>query len=154
MTQFIPTGWRIEVTSWENDGDYYNTKILEGLNEDVARFYIELAHLFGDSGIEAANACDNAEVEWDKLIPAFKAIIAKYPSALSKIWQQPDEAEIAESLSDDQIEDSIGDVAYNILGASEFYVFRVFESYRAYYFPDPIKSIDLMKFDRKTLKAK
>ena len=144
MTNMIPAGWRIEVTSWENDGDYYNTTILEGLDEDVARFYVELAQLFGDSDIDAANAFDNEDVEWDKLIIAFKAIVAKYPNVLRKIWHQPDEAVIEEHLSDDQIEDSIQDVVCDILDSSEVVIFRVFESYKAYYFPAPVKTFDLL----------
>lgn len=33
----INFGWMLKVTSWENDGDCYNTKTFDGLTEDEVR---------------------------------------------------------------------------------------------------------------------
>lgn len=145
MRDNIPAGWQIKITSWENDGDYNHTQIISGLSEAAARFYVEVAHLFeSNSGIKAANVCDSDDVEWDKLITAFKAIVTKYPTVLSEIWHEPDETKIIEALTDDNIEDTIGQVSSELIDSSEYYVFRVFESYNAFYFPQEIQSIKLM----------
>lgn len=38
----IPAGYRLSVTSWENDADNYNTKVMAGLSIDDVNFYVDL----------------------------------------------------------------------------------------------------------------
>lgn len=46
MDNIIKAGYRITVTSWENDADNYNTKILEGLTLEDAKFTVDFIKLF------------------------------------------------------------------------------------------------------------
>ncbi len=42
----IKAGYRLTVTSWENDGDNYNTKSQDGLTKEESVFLVELITLF------------------------------------------------------------------------------------------------------------
>lgn len=42
----IPSGFRLSVTSWENDADDYQTVVLSGLTEADVHFYLDLARAF------------------------------------------------------------------------------------------------------------
>jgi hypothetical protein len=42
----IKAGYRLSVTSWENDGDNYQTHSIDGLNEEKVKNLIELVSLF------------------------------------------------------------------------------------------------------------
>ena len=45
-TVLIPAGYRVEVTSWENDGDNYNTKSISGIkSESAVKFIVEICKL-------------------------------------------------------------------------------------------------------------
>lgn len=46
MTVLIPAGYRVEVTSWENDGDNYNTKSISGIkSESAVKFVVDICKL-------------------------------------------------------------------------------------------------------------
>ena len=45
-TNQIEAGYRLTVTSWENDGDNYNTKTVEGYTLEEVTFLVELCNLF------------------------------------------------------------------------------------------------------------
>lgn len=45
-TVLIPAGYRVEVTSWENDGDNYNTKSISGIkSESAVQFVVDICKL-------------------------------------------------------------------------------------------------------------
>lgn len=139
----IPAGCQVMITSWENDADCYNTKVLSGLTEDTARFCVEFSQLFKKSYHEpgglAANASNTEDVKWDELFKAFKEIYAKYPGALSEIFHDPN---FSLPDGDDEYHDLICEVACTFFGGSEFNMFRVFDSYEAYYFPTKVSPIE------------
>ena len=52
----IKLGWMLQVTSWENDGDCYNTKTLDGLTEDEVRAKVALCKVLHSIGKEPHDA--------------------------------------------------------------------------------------------------
>lgn len=42
----IPTGYQLQVTTWENDADDYKTQIISGLSFNEVLFYVEFASRF------------------------------------------------------------------------------------------------------------
>jgi hypothetical protein len=42
----IPSGYQIHITSWENDGDNYKTKIISGLTKEDVHFYLCFLNYF------------------------------------------------------------------------------------------------------------
>lgn len=42
----IPAGYRLTITSWENDADHYKTKVLEGVTKEEAAFLVEFCQLY------------------------------------------------------------------------------------------------------------
>lgn len=42
----IPAGYRLIVTSWENDADNYNTKSVDGLSLEATKFLTDVIQLF------------------------------------------------------------------------------------------------------------
>ena len=41
----LPKGYTLYITSWENDGDYYNTKDYSVDNKDIAKEILDLCNL-------------------------------------------------------------------------------------------------------------
>lgn len=52
----IKLGWMLQVTSWENNGDFYNTKTLDGLTEDEVRAKVALCKVLHSIGQEPHDA--------------------------------------------------------------------------------------------------
>lgn len=136
MEESIPAGYQIQITSWENDADNYNTKILSGLTKEDAKFYIEFAKLFKtpyhDEGGLAANASDYEDVKWPELIEAYKAVCDKYLPSNGANWGD-----------ERTIKNAISTYACQLLGSSEHYQFRVYDGYVAYLFTTEIKAVKL-----------
>lgn len=132
----IKAGIKLEITSWENDADNYNTKSITGLTEDEAKFYIEFAKLFESRNQQGdkehfGNTSDltvDRELALNKLVCD---LVKKYPLA-SRVW---DGYGYNESF--------IHDLSADILGCCEWLTFRVYDSYRAYVIPMDITEIDL-----------
>lgn len=52
----IKLGWMLQVTSWENDGDSYNTKTLDGLTEDEVSAKVAMCKVLHSLGQESRDA--------------------------------------------------------------------------------------------------
>ena len=46
----IKAGYQLQVTTWENDGDHYNTEIRSGLTKEDTKFLISIAEQFSKKG--------------------------------------------------------------------------------------------------------
>ena len=68
----FPKGYRLTVTTWENDADNYNTKTIEGLTFLETKFYVGFCKLFGSScnneGIGNMYDPNDAEIEKFKTV--------------------------------------------------------------------------------------
>jgi hypothetical protein len=158
----ITKGIKLDITSWENDADHYKTISLNGLSEETAKFFVEFANLFtsgsNNNGKTYGNAYDSSDVDWVQLRKDAKVIFAKYPNA--KLYDRTIKDILTEikagcELSDDELKAAeypgecseisfICDIEYKLFGESaEDRVFRVFESFKAFYIPEDIPEINL-----------
>lgn len=121
----IPAGYRLTVVSWENDGDAYNTKIVEGLNKRRTEFLIELAELCrGKFGNMYEPDTDELALLGDEVIKLFE----KFPEEL-------DNEE--EALTSEVALDYFHEFLYDLMGGSEFYT-RVLDSWNVELVPHEI----------------
>lgn len=132
----IPAGYRMSITSWENDADYYKTKILEGLSEDEVRFYAALLPLF-KSGSNDAKCFGNLneysrrnESRLEEAQEAVNKVIEKFRGTVS------------DSVLDEFSEECACAVG-ELLGFSEGYTFRVFDKMKIEYIPNPVQFEDV-----------
>ena len=129
-----PKGYTIVVTSWENDGDNYNTKQMH-LGDDIqyAEQMLEFCRLFksanrpGDEGI--GNIYDPNEHELKEIGRVFVEFYGKYSNFLE---------ETDMICPADMVQDFFIDLAYNLgLSGGEFYT-RVCEKVEVLYFQDEV----------------
>jgi hypothetical protein len=73
----IKAGYRITVTSWENDADNYNTKTVEGLNEDEVNFHIDLLKLIVGSNSNDKTVFGNMYDPRDSELEAFREAVIR-----------------------------------------------------------------------------
>ena len=123
----VKKGYTIEVVSWENDADNYRTKRITVDNKEYALAILDMCkNIFvscnnGDGGI--GNMSDG---EGDQA----SDIIMDYIS---------DNRLVVESLTEqDHITDRVMDINYDLMGSSEYYYSRVFESGTIFYSPEDI----------------
>ena len=124
----ISKGYTISVTSWENDGDNYNTQQITVDSLDMARAVSKMCTtLFlsennGQGGI--GNSCD--------LNSTIKYKISKFFKENPILINAEQHRELIEIEDEDEEEDFLVDIcsdwAYQLLGNSEFYYCRVAES--------------------------
>jgi len=141
----IKNGIMLSITSWENDADYYNTKTLYGLSEAEAKFWLALAKLCGSE--KYANIYMRYDSEFDKyaLADDFLKLMSEHHSgfAVATVGWNVDSVAVILNEEDPAYEEKVGDIvslaselAYEVLGSSPDYSFRVFESYKAHFIKD------------------
>jgi hypothetical protein len=137
----IKKGYRITVTSWENDADNYNTKSIEGLDENEIKFHVELAkmHVSENQDRNAfGNIYDPSDLEREKHVEALTALGMRYPGVINNWIVEEGEEVLVEDYST-LIHDSLGELG---LRGSEFYT-RVTESFVVEYIPEDIHIQDV-----------
>lgn len=146
----IPKGYILEVTSWENDGDDYDTIQKRGVSTGLVDVVTKLFPLFKSKhsrndrtgfGNTSENEVDNwdlVEASWFALKELDKQIVYRVLGCdiMSLDFESDDD------ISDEVIED-IGDklkdfVRSNITGYSEYYDFRVAEQLKVYYLSEDV----------------
>lgn len=134
MNTIIPAGYRITCTSWENDGDNYNTKTVEGLTREHVHLYTDLLKLLsrrhkdGDHG----NLYEPSESECQSLADDVKVVLAKHKG----------NDVVPTDIDFDNVDDVVDffcDTVYGFTGSSEHYLTRVVESVQVHLIPHPIE---------------
>lgn len=121
----IKAGYKIEVTSWENDGDNYSTKSKEGLTKEQTQLYFDICNLMsGDFG----NMYDPYESETEALNAAASVILLKHIDVTSLLYPNTDFTDLEEC------NEIFSDIHYELFGGSEFYT-RQLESMSVTYVP-------------------
>jgi hypothetical protein len=127
----IPAGYRLTVTSWENDADNYNTVVLEGLTLEQVTFNVELCKLFENSTDWENLLCNLYEPDDED--------VARVHAALIPLMKKFHPEEVARCEGDDEM---LGDIAMDYLGDlsltyGEWFT-RVCESWKVEYIPNEI----------------
>lgn len=143
----IKKGYQLHITTWENDGDNYKTKVIDGLNKEDTQFYIQLAHLFksrnnnsfkcfGNGGItECGDKYHNSRME--DVVQAIHKVVADNPNSSKEItdhYISEDFDEVYEYLVEELL-------SYTESYYDEQYFCRVFESFKVYYFPEDVNEV-------------
>lgn len=135
MKTIIPAGYRITCKSWENDGDNYNTKTVEGLTYHQTQFYVDLLKLLSSKhlhGIGHGNLYEPNEDECQALANDIKVVLEKHKGSDAI----PDDVNFDDV---DEIVDFFCDVVGDFTGYSEHYLTRVVESIQVHLIPHPIE---------------
>ncbi len=130
----IKAGYRITVTSWENDADNYNTTCTHGIDEKTAKFHVDLLKLIESSHCNDKTVFGNLYEPRDSEISAFK-------EALVKVFKKHGE----ECDDSDDVLDIAMDILSDYTGYSDGYMTRVAESITVEYIPQDIQIEDVSK---------
>jgi hypothetical protein len=128
-------GYTLEVTSWENDADNYKTESMVFDTEDEAKKIAKMCKDIFCSGSNGKGGIGNfSEGEGERA----RDIVLEYL----------DENQILENqdgMTDDEKFENAMEINRELLGYSEYYYARVFESAKLFYSPETLvlKTISL-----------
>ncbi len=132
-TTTIPAGYRVTVSSWENDGDSPKTKVLEGLDERTARFAVDFARLFRSKNGRPAgigNHYEPNDAEQAAVARAIAGVVAGHSPLPESV------AGYFEGNGADN--DGALEYAYELgLSGGDFYT-RVLEGIKVEHVPEPV----------------
>jgi len=131
MPMNIKPGYLLKVTTWENDGDNYNTVDIDGLTEEQVRFYIHVCKKFS---IDVDASFGNEDVEIETLHNGMIEHIAAYKGVVPTKWKFE---------NDDDVDnyffcDLLGDIG---ISSTEYGFWRVFESADVFLVPTAIQNV-------------
>lgn len=142
MSKIIPAGYRIVVTSWENDADNYNTGIIEGLTRPEAKFVAEFVMLFSSQNDHRnrgiGNMYEPTDAELAKAEAKVKAVVERHKATIqaSEVLQY--------FLNEGEFNDcGWHEFAYDLnLAGGEFYT-RVMDDFTVEFYPEPLEVQDV-----------
>lgn len=136
----IPKGYQITFKTWENDADNYNTKVVEGLTEEQAKMFVEIAELhYSQHGYHSkgfGNMYEPCDKEIEEYKQAIEIVALKHFEVLKEYF--------GEGLTiEDVFEWITQNITYEIglSGTSEFYT-RVLDSYSVVYVPEDVQLLE------------
>jgi len=146
MTQtIIPAGYRVTITSWENDGDHYENTVHEGLTKERVEYILELCNLFkSDSstgGKTFGNLYEPDRTERAEAESAITVVMEKHKPVLTKyeLKQLTAVAVPNEPYSGPEY----GDIVRELVGYSEYYTYRVYDGAKVEFIPNEITMEDV-----------
>ena len=141
MTQtIIPVGYRVTITSWENDGDNYQDTIHEGQTKERVEYILELCKLFNRDD-ELGNMIEPNDKERLAAEDAIRVVMEKHRAVLTE-----DELEQLAIESDPNNKyggPEFSGVVSEYLDSSEYYLYRVYDSAKVEYIPHEIRMDDV-----------
>jgi hypothetical protein len=129
----IRKGYRITVTSWENDADNYNTLSRDGLDQKEVECYVEMLKLLKGS------YCNDKKV-FGNLYEPRDHEVAEFEAAIRPIMDKH-----GIKYDDDYPADTFCDLVGEFTGYGEGYMTRVVESLVVEYVPEDIIIEDVSK---------
>jgi hypothetical protein len=135
----IPAGYRVTITSWENDGDNYKDKIHEGLTSARVEYILELCKLFKSGSNNGGKTFGNMD-EYDsggfaKAEKAVRKVLEKHRAVLNH-------CELA-NLESEEGDMEVCEVVNKFIGSSEYYTFRVYQTAKVELIPHQIEIDDV-----------
>lgn len=123
----IPVGYRISVTTWENDGDNYRTETIEGVDKKHVPFIVAVCRLL-------KSGCNNQDCYGNMYQPRDSEVEAFHEALEGLIQKYPDRPEGCDD-SEGTYECLLYELGFS--GSEGFYT-RVFERIKIEYVPDKI----------------
>jgi hypothetical protein len=144
----IPKGYRLIVSSWENDGDHSRTEMMDGLSKEDTSFLVELIGLLKSKNGRGdktyfGNMYDPDDKERIKFAIAFQRVVSKHAAMGSPLAERY----LPEGTGSDEDQHAYMGGAIELLydlglSGGEFYT-RVLESYKVEYLPEDVKIQDV-----------
>lgn len=126
----INKGYTVEVVSWENDGDNYNTKkVTVKTKEEAERLYRICTELFKSQNNKQGGVGNSMD---GRSINTLIKYVEKNPTYFPDLIDENNE------VIEDDILEYFMDIAYSLMGGSEFYDFRVCQSCIVTYSPEDV----------------
>lgn len=136
-TTVIPAGYRLTISSWENDADYRKDVVIEGIeSKDRVKFIVALMKLFKSGSNDSkcfGNMYEPSEAEIAQAVAAVFRVLVKHQHALDE-----DEASILRNEDEDAVQDFVSDMLSFYLGSSDLYWSRVFSRIKIEHIPTEI----------------
>ena len=131
----IPQGYQIEITTWENDADYYQKQILNGLTESDVWFYQKLLSRFKsvNHSNDGFGNSDEHQVQDEDLEEWVRSVLDDHPHVSESTYQLWSEA-----LDKKEVRDQIMDKLLGHTVDYDYGFIRVFESMSVVYVAEPI----------------
>ena len=120
----LPKGYTLSVTSWENDGDYYNTKDYTVDNKELAKEILDFCNL-------CRSGSNNQTTVGNGYAQKRKNIIIKFFKTHPLISEHLD----VDINKDGFIMDAFYDLAFYLFGSPEYYDCRAFSDATVIYSP-------------------
>lgn len=139
----IKAGYRLEVVSWENDADNYNTKVIDGLTIRQVQFYTKLCKMlesknsWGDTA-HFGNMYEPSDEEVAAYIAAVRPLARAYVDVIN--CEGYTETDIED---DEDLGNRLNDFTSDLMGNSEYYYHRVVESFSVHYLSEDIELQDI-----------
>jgi hypothetical protein len=151
LSSVRPSGYELQVTTWENDMLNPQTRTMGGLTKEDVQFYIELAKHFDHTPSRAYLGLGNNDVSPSVLVPLIDKLLAKHTNISPKVrafWElDPEDTEVARlsdhCLSDYQFDLYLDNLSYTILGRSRDGCPRVFDSFKVMFIPAEVVITDV-----------
>lgn len=147
----IPTGYQVHITTWENDADNYQTKIISGLTEWDVRFYLAMANRFKSGSNNGMKTLGNHGHDTSVLIEEVKELLKSHTwisFSVRKIWEHAvgnteihcEDCDDCPIDCDQNIAGILGDIllGYTCDYEDEKNFCRVFDYARVYFIPSAI----------------
>ena len=150
----IPAGYRVSVTSWENDADNYKTNVFEGLTKERVEFLAELLpHFYSGSnnrGKTFGNMYEPSDSRYAEAAARIREVMERHRAGLTE-----DELEILDETAGINLKDAtegggsdmynFGEIVGEFLSYSEDYSFRVFDTMQVEFVPHEIRMKNVTK---------
>jgi hypothetical protein len=136
-------GYRISITSWENDGDNYNHKTLTVQSADDARAVVALCNLLHPQHDTPKQTFGNMYEPSESDLADFVAAVSAIPAITNFLHKTVPGMEQDMQDSEDYM-DSIMDVLYDLgLCGGENFFTRVCEKVDVHYYAEPVYADDV-----------
>jgi hypothetical protein len=131
--KIIPAGYHLSVTSWENDGDNYNTKHYHTTNRGDIEFIVAMFKMFKENDFE--NWYE--DIEDERIYDSTAALLDEYELVISQ--------ELRDVLTDEGIFslDGFRELLWDLGLSNGEWALRVVDKYEVLYYPVAIKIEDV-----------
>lgn len=135
----IPAGYRLSVTSWENDGDAYHIEIIEGLTKERVDYALELCNLFQSRSYNTdcfGNMYQPNMKERLAAEDAIRAVLEKHRAVLTtyELEQLAIESDLINQYGGPEFNQIVGE----FLSSSEDYLYRAYHDAKVEFVPSAI----------------
>lgn len=144
----IPAGYRLSITSWENDADHYKDQIFEGLTGADVRYLVQFAKLFrsqsrhdGGFGGSARQHIGGADAYWTSLRAAIDGVVARHPDISQRVRESYVPIADAEECWQDVYSNVITELVSYPGDDYDSTYFRVYDSFKVHFFESPVEEV-------------